>query len=154
MEEVVEVEYLSAWPPAENTSEANSLSATIASGSPPAQKRFKYELTRCDRRLDSSCSGSDFFGELSAVELQKQLSPEELHIVHCDYSVSADALLARWWKIMMSKRSADYVAGTGLLAEEEEEIFAFFHFLNRFRLTSMRVCTQLMTITVKYFINN
>ena len=61
MEEVVDVEYLSAWPPAENrpgvASEANSLSATIASGSPPAQKRFKHELTRCDRRLDSSCSG-------------------------------------------------------------------------------------------------
>ena len=129
MEEVVEVEYLSAWPPAENrpgvASEANSLSATIASGSPPAQKRFKHELARCDRRLDSSCSGSDSFGELSAVELQKQLSPEELHIVHCDYSVSADALLARWWKIMMSKRSADYMAGMGLLAEEEEKRVVF-----------------------------
>ena len=48
--------------------------------------------------------------------------PEELHIVHYDYSVSADALLAQWWKIVMSKRSVGLVSGTGLPAKEERVV--------------------------------
>ena len=90
-----------AWPPAENrprvASEVSSLSATKATGSPPPLKRFKHELSWCDRGLysESSCCSESFGEEFSAVEM---LSPEELHIVHCDYSVLADALLAQWWE--------------------------------------------------------
>ena len=120
------MEYLSAWPPPEsrprreNSENAafkeSSLSATIASESPPPLKRFKYDSE------PSCCSDKYSFGE-EFVDLQRQLSPEELRIVECDYSVSADALLARWWKmISMSMRSSGlHMSGAGLGPAEEEE---------------------------------
>ena len=112
------MEYLSAWPPPESRPrlensenlltafEESSFSATIASGSPPPLKRFKYE--------QGYSLGEEF------VDLQQRLSPEELRIVECDYSVSADGLLARWWK-MMSTKSAGHISGAGLGPAEEEE---------------------------------
>ena len=115
------MEYLSVWPPpesrprlenSENAFKESSLSATIASGSPPLLKRFKY---------DSEPSDKYSFGE-EFVDLQQQLSPEELCIVECDYSVSADALLARWWKMMSTKSAGHTASGAVLgLAEKEEE---------------------------------
>ena len=128
-----DAEYLTAWPPpgngpkldnSENLStatEVSSLSDTIASGSSPPLKRFKYEhitgvsLAR-PLNPESNCSkNSAGF----CVELQQQLSPEELRdIVQCDYSVSADALLARWWKIVMSKKAAGHLC-EARPAEEE-----------------------------------
>jgi hypothetical protein len=131
------VEYLDAWPPPENRlrvensdnlllpSESSSLSATISSGSPPPLKRLKHELASpCGGGPDSESSNwieKHSFGEKFSVNLQQQLSPEELHIVHCDYSMSApDALLARWWKMMMSQRSAaGHMTETAGPAEEE-----------------------------------
>ena len=129
------MEYLSAWPPPESrprlensenlltAPEESSFSATIASGSPPPLKRFKYELG-CDRTVSfdsvsSRCSEKYSFEE-EFVDLQQRLSPEELRIVECDYSVSADALLARWWK-MMSTKSTGHMSGVGLAPAEEEE---------------------------------
>jgi hypothetical protein len=134
------VEYLDAWPPPENRlrvensdnlllpSESSSLSATISSGSPPPLKRLKYEpASPCGGGPDSessNCIEKHSFGEKFCVNLQKQLSREDLHIVHCDYSVSADALLARWWKMTMSQRSAaDHMTGTAGPAEEERVVF-------------------------------
>ena len=109
-----DVEYLSTWPPparleeAPLVSELNSQPATIVSAvSLPPPKRFKHELEyEASERLGldkSTCCHSEN-GSPAREELQQQLSPEELHIVHCDCSVSADALLARWWK-MASKKS-------------------------------------------------
>ena len=103
------VEYLSEWPPPASSTrpngdllaaEVSSLSAaTIPSESPPSPKRIKHELEYGVRLDESSCTDeADSHGE----ELEHQLSLAELHTVHCHYSVLADALLARWWK-MMSK---------------------------------------------------
>ena len=99
------VEYLSTWPPPESSinnkgalcsAELSSLSANICLESPPP-KRLRYELEHeADGRVESlNFSEDDSYVE----ELQHQLSLEELHTVHCHYSVSADALLARWWKV-------------------------------------------------------
>ena len=128
------MDYLDAWPPrhapetrlrVDNSdnllipSESSSFSATTSSGSPPPQpKRVKHDLAwLCDGGL-TDCSGDErSFEEKSSADLEQQLSPEELHIVRCDYSVSADALLARWWKMMRS--AAGHMTGTAGPAEEE-----------------------------------
>ena len=137
-----DVEYLDTWPPhapetrlsvdksdKKNTllipSESSSLSATTSSGSSPQAKRFKHDLAvSCDRGGLTDCIIKYSFEEKSSVDLEQQLSTEELHIVRCDYSVSADALLARWWKMMMSKRSAaGHMTRTAGPAEEERVEF-------------------------------
>ena len=132
-----DAEYLTAWPPPGNgprldnseelstAIEVSSLSDTIASGSPPPLKRFKYEHiagVSLARPLNSQSSCSKNSAGF-CVELQQQLSPEELHdIVQCDYSVSADALLARWWKIVMSKKATDRPLVARPTAEEERVV--------------------------------
>ena len=137
------MEYLDTWPPplhapetrprprvdnSDNVlipSESSSHSATTSSGSPPQPKRFKHNLAlSCDRGGLTDCTIKYSFEEKSSVDLEQQFSPEELHIVRCDYSVSADALLARWWKMMTSKRSAaGHITGTADPVEEERVEF-------------------------------
>lgn len=123
------VEYLLEWPPPVSSSarveedqlasEVNSLSATNPSAGSPPTKRLKYAVEHGaseGQRLDkSSCSekGSP------RKELQQQLSLEEMHIVQCDGSVLADALLARWWK-MASKKLEHNVSWID--ANEEERV--------------------------------
>ena len=86
-------EYLDTWPPlhapetrprvdnSDNVlipSESSSLSATTSSsGSPPQAKRLKHDLAlSCDRGGLTDC----IFEEKSSVDLEQQLSPEELHV--------------------------------------------------------------------------
>ena len=136
------MEYLDAWPPprvpetrlridkSDNLlipSESRShYTTTSSSGSPPQPKKLKHGLTwSCDGGLTDCSGGEHSFDEKSSVNLEQQLSPEELHIVRCDYSVSAYALLARWWKMVISaKRSAaGHMTGTAGPAEEERVDF-------------------------------
>ena len=128
------MEYLDAWPPPQGhapetrlrveksdilliLSESSSLSAnTSSSGSPPQAKRLKHDLA-----LSCDCGGGltdCIFKEKSSVDLEQRLSPEELRIVRCDYSVSADALLAQWCQEdgdvkEISGRSHDWDPRTG-----------------------------------------
>ena len=109
------------------------LVATISpSGAPPPPKRLQNDLEHSETssaekqlgQLWPSCHiCENSFGEEVK---QQQLSPEELHIVHCDCSASADALLARWWKMAASRKCSEgHVSScrTGL-AEKEERIMS------------------------------
>ena len=101
------IEYLSVWPPPESSklkesplaAEVSSLSDTIPSEprSPPP-KRLKHELEGGADELTLDKSSCPDETDSHVEELEHRLSVEELHIVHCHFSVSGDALVARWWK--------------------------------------------------------
>ena len=100
-----DVEYLSEWPPSEGSIETVRVAVGTActSLSPPPSKRQKHELQNVEfaemkhkSRLSESGHSNTV---LSSEELRQRLSSEEIRIVHSHHSISADALLARWWKI-------------------------------------------------------
>lgn len=44
------------------------------------------------------------------MKLERKLTSEEIRIVHSHYSVSADVLLARWWKVTSLLVTEDYIS--------------------------------------------
>ena len=96
-----EVEYLSEWPPAPQGSacvvDASSSSVEI---SPPSSKRPKSKWDTPTESMTpfDSAPPTEAVDPATSMELEHRLTSEEMRIVHSHHSITADVLLARWWK--------------------------------------------------------
>ena len=114
------IQYVSEWPPPEDSHTSQEKDTTVQdptdstvdwSASPPTKRR-KHEPSEQYNFLPSStataCTNAvprrkrenvTQFAKERIEELKLRLSPDELRLVHTHYSISADVLLARWWKM-------------------------------------------------------
>ena len=128
------VEFLASWPPPESSSslEGNPWKAkaffssdTNSSEAPPSKRlkrQSEAQLSTGKLKLDQS---SKFNHNASCEEeLEQKLSADELHIVRCHHSVTVDALLARWWKMVALRESQMVLvqaAATEQIVQAKEE---------------------------------
>lgn len=141
-----EVEYLTEWPPPKDDHCVSRLKDTATEDPPasaanqtttfPPSKRPKREPQSVQTEQRKSTHNAALTGAgwkkdslAEAVEDKSEdqklhLSRDELHLVRSHYSVTADVLLARWWK---TKSSSSPPTLSGLSGCDEEGILSAVH---------------------------